>query len=185
MDKCKGCGKCCKEFGKPSNAKVVLCQSAVSGLFMFPWEYRRLKTSRMRIARQIFPDSISKTNIVVGYIIKNQPCVFYKGKCQVYQKRPLTCIAYPRSWSKGCPTPELFLEKKDLRLATVMGEDLYELCIGLINKAEIEGKVKLVLKKKDWAFKDIDKFFKFQPLEFNEAKSRRLQKKTRLPSARR
>ncbi|MFH1182571.1 MAG: YkgJ family cysteine cluster protein [Candidatus Woesearchaeota archaeon] len=174
MDVCKGCGKCCKVFGKPSKANYVLCQSPVPGLFLFPWEYRRLKSEKMQVARQVFPDSKSKTNIVVGYIVKNQPCIFYKGACKIYKKRPLTCIAYPRKRSKDCPKKKIFSKSKDRILAAKMGEGLYNLCTGLINKYEIEGKIKIIATKKSWKFVDVDKFFKFVPMEFREARSRRL-----------
>ena len=173
MDPCKGCGKCCKVFGKPSKASFLLGLGSLPGLFMFPWEYRKLKSKKMKVARQVFPDSKSKTNIVVGYIIKNQPCVFYSGSCKVYKNRPLTCIAYPRKRSKMCPKKSLFLRNRGRILAEKMGEGLYDLCIGLINKYEIERKVKIVFKKKDWKFVDVDKFFKFTPKKFNEAKSGR------------
>jgi hypothetical protein len=128
----------------------------------------------MQVARQIFPDSKSKKNIVVGYIIKNQPCIFYNGACKVYKKRPLTCIAYPRPWSTSCPRRKSFSKDRDVILATKMGWGLYNLCIGLINKYEIEGRVKIIVRKKAWKFVDVDKFFSFKPLEFEEAKSRRV-----------
>lgn len=185
MDKCKGCGKCCKVFGKPAKTDYLLCKNSVSGLFLFPWEYRFLKSKKMNVARQVFPDSKSKTNIVVGYIIKNQPCIFYNGFCKIYKKRPLTCIAYPRKSSKNCPKKRLFSKSRDRLLATKMGEGLYDLCIALINKYEIEGKIKITVKKKTWKFVDVDKFFKFVPLDFYEAKSRRSpRKQTRHPSDR-
>jgi Fe-S-cluster containining protein len=174
MDICKGCGKCCKEFGKPTNEKIALCRSSIPGLFLFPWEYRKHRSRKMDVARQVFPDSVSKTNIVVGYIIKNQPCIFYKGHCRIYKTRPLTCIAYPRDRSKACPLKSCFAKSKDRILATKMGEGLYDQCIGLINGLEAKGKARVVMKKKRWKFVDVDKFFKFAALSFNEAKSRHL-----------
>lgn len=163
VDLCDGCGLCCREFGGRSKEKYALWSGAVPGLYLFPWEFRKLKTRKMKVALQVFPDAVSRQNIVTGYIIKNSPCVFYKGKCTIYSKRPLTCVAYPCFYdgvSKDCPKKALFKSNPKCTAAAKKRLRLFTHFVRLINKGEKEGKLRIICRKKDWKAVDVDKFFK-------------------------
>jgi Fe-S-cluster containining protein len=163
VDICKDCGICCKKFGAYSNEKYALWSGAVPGLYLFPWEFRKLKTKKMDVAFQVFPDAISKRNIVTGYIVKNSPCVFYNGKCNIYKKRPLTCIAYPH-FSDGmcndCPKRSIFKANNKCIAAAKKRFKIFLFLVLLINKSEKQGKIRIIYRKKNWKLVDVDKFFK-------------------------
>lgn len=162
-DVCADCGICCRKFGRRSKEKYALWSGRVSGLYLFPWEFRKLRTKKMDVAMQVFPDAISKTNIVTGYFIKNSPCVFYKGKCTIYKKRPLTCRAYPHFSdviSEDCPKHKLFKSNPKCKAAARKRRDIFIRFVRLLNKGESEGKIRIICRKKDWKAVDADKFFK-------------------------
>lgn len=114
---CTGCGACCLIEGHVWVDKEEIARLAEHlGLSLddFGAKYLRRIGRRYSLTEIPFPGNPTK-----------KACVFWDGKCTVYEARPRQCRTFP-FWSENLESPEAWQEAADLSPGVNSGR-LYQL----------------------------------------------------------
>ena len=134
---CKGCGECCKKFGKGKNSSLPL----------FEWEVEQYKelAKQKGINLNISPlhyflDKKSGFVFCLNYGMFNTPCPFLQeNKCSIYDYRALICRQFPL-----LNVPEIVKENKEsMKTNNIGASDFFSHCPNFENQKHFEENFKI------------------------------------------